>query len=228
VPAKEDGVAVVKELQQLGMEEVLEGLKILERLVDAICADGEKRTRALIVAQLLHARVEAHEHESSRETIILAKDLVTRLCRCWEREGCDWKEAVSFHRLFHHIRDREDILDDIESSPLDCRTTDFTVQAVATASRGKHDRAATSVDADISRGVTERPSGLWQAQVCFEGKSHYIGLFDSKGKADLAYEIACENLKLGDPHQNGESTEDLVQAAREAAIVGVNERAWKA
>jgi len=45
------------------------------------------------------------------------------------------------------------------------------------------------------RGVTCRPSGKWQAQVYYGGKSRYIGVFESKEHAALAYECAREVLK---------------------------------
>lgn len=71
-----------------------------------------------------------------------------------------------------------------------------------------------------------RPSGKWQAQLYFAGKSRYIGVFDTREKAALAYEIAREMLKTG--AEKGQlcpkSTEDLVNTARKAAFDGVNEK----
>ena len=103
------------------------------------------------------------------------------------------------------------------------------IQAVNAASGGKNDRAA-ALAAAILRGVTMRPSGKWQAQLYFAGKSRYIGVFDTREKAALAYEIAREKLKSG-PQEPGalsaKSTENLVNAARKAAFEGVNERGPK-
>jgi hypothetical protein len=65
---------------------------------------------------------------------------------------------------------------------------------------------------------------LQQAQLYFAGKSRYIGVFDSREKAALAYEIAREKLKHGPQEPNGKSTENLVNAARKAAFDGVNEK----
>jgi hypothetical protein len=70
-----------------------------------------------------------------------------------------------------------------------------------------------------------------QAQLYFAGKSRYIGVFDTREKAALAYEIAREKLKTG-PQEGGaclspKSTENLVNAARKAAFEGVNERVPK-
>jgi len=76
------------------------------------------------------------------------------------------------------------------------------------------------------RGVTQRPSGKWQAQLYYAGKSRYIGVFDSKEKASLAYEIAREVLKTDkgeDGPANAEETDRNVTLARKAAFAGVNE-----
>ena len=99
-----------------------------------------------------------------------------------------------------------------------------TIHSVNQASGGKNDRAA-ALAAAILRGVTMRPSGKWQAQLYFAGKSRYIGVFDTREKAALAYEIAREKLKSG-PSEGGlsaKSTENLVNTARKAAFDGVNE-----
>lgn len=96
------------------------------------------------------------------------------------------------------------------------------------ASGGKNDKAA-ALAAAILRGVTMRPSGKWQAQLYFAGKSRYIGVFDTREKAALAYEIAREKLKTEKSSAEGgvlspKRTESAVNAARKAAFEGVNER----
>lgn len=102
-----------------------------------------------------------------------------------------------------------------------------TIHSVNAASGGKNDKAA-ALAAAILRGVTMRPSGKWQAQLYFAGKSRYIGVFDSREKAALAYEIAREKLKE-EKSQDGaplspKQTENAVNAARKAAFEGVNEQ----
>ena len=85
----------------------------------------------------------------------------------------------------------------------------------------------TDGDSGALRGVTMRPSGKWQAQLYFAGKSRYIGVFDSREKAALAYEIARDKLKSGAKTtntSNPKETEDLVNEARKAAFDGVNEQ----
>jgi hypothetical protein len=102
-----------------------------------------------------------------------------------------------------------------------------TIQAVNQASGGKNDKAA-ALAAAILRGVTMRPSGKWQAQLYFAGKSRYIGVFDTREKAALAYEIARERLKAEKNADGGalspKQTENAVNTARKAAFDGVNER----
>ena len=65
----------------------------------------------------------------------------------------------------------------------------------------------------------------------YAGKSRYIGVFDSKEKASLAYEIAREVLKTdkdgNGPINNAEETERDVSLARKAAFAGVNELSEK-
>lgn len=73
-----------------------------------------------------------------------------------------------------------------------------------------------------------RPSGKWQAQLYFAGKSRYIGVFDTREKAALAYEIAREKLKAEKQSAEGgtlspKATEAAVNAARKAAFEGVND-----
>ncbi|GKY92618.1 hypothetical protein MPSEU_000231900 [Mayamaea pseudoterrestris] len=52
-----------------------------------------------------------------------------------------------------------------------------------------------AADDVLGRGVTMRPSGKWQAQMYFAGKSRYIGVFDSREKAVVGYETARHLLK---------------------------------
>ena len=103
-----------------------------------------------------------------------------------------------------------------------------TITAINAATGNKNAKAASLASA-ILRGVTMRPSGKWQAQLYYAGKSRYIGVFDTREKAALAYEIAREKLKTDKPasEQSAQSlkeTEANVNAARKAAFEGVNEK----
>jgi len=106
--------------------------------------------------------------------------------------------------------------------PVDKQRTAATISAINSASGKKNDKAA-SLASSILRGVTMRPSGKWQAQLYFAGKSRYIGVFDSREKAALAYEIAREKLQNKNGVLSAKDTEAFVNAARKAAFEGVNE-----
>ncbi|GMH60253.1 hypothetical protein TrRE_jg13136, partial [Triparma retinervis] len=48
-----------------------------------------------------------------------------------------------------------------------------------------------------SSAQQSRPSGKWQAQLYYSGKSRYIGVYDSLAEASLAHEVARETLGAG-------------------------------
>ncbi len=107
------------------------------------------------------------------------------------------------------------------SGAVDKQKAAATISAINSASGKKNDKAASLASA-VLRGVTMRPSGKWQAQLYFAGKSRYIGVFDSREKAALAYEIAREHLQ-NKSVSSGKDTDAHVNAARKAAFEGVNE-----
>ena len=79
-----------------------------------------------------------------------------------------------------------------------------------------------SLNDPIGRGVTMRPSGKWQAQMYFAGKSRYIGVFDSRELAMIGYETAREKLKS----RKFTSTQEIerhINAARKAAFQAVED-----
>ena len=51
------------------------------------------------------------------------------------------------------------------------------------------------VPAGVPRGITIRPSGKWQAQFYYFGKSRYAGVFDTADEAVIAYEVLRKELK---------------------------------
>lgn len=51
------------------------------------------------------------------------------------------------------------------------------------------------IDDEVLKGITQRPSGKWQAQVYFAGKSRYIGVFDTREKAALAFKLVRHKLR---------------------------------
>ena len=40
-----------------------------------------------------------------------------------------------------------------------------------------------------------RPSGKWQAQIYFAGKSRYVGVFDTREHAGVAYKVFYDYIK---------------------------------
>lgn len=114
------------------------------------------------------------------------------------------------------------------NNPAERQKTAAAIAAMNAAAGHKNDKAAALASA-IMRGVTMRPSGKWQAQLYYAGKSRYIGVFDTREKAALAYEIAREKLKTDkspsdQSAQSVKETEANVNAARKAAFEGVNEK----
>eukprot|EP00555_Chaetoceros_dichaeta_P007845 CAMPEP_0198262448 /NCGR_PEP_ID=MMETSP1447-20131203/10951_1 /TAXON_ID=420782 /ORGANISM="Chaetoceros dichaeta, Strain CCMP1751" /LENGTH=945 /DNA_ID=CAMNT_0043950689 /DNA_START=503 /DNA_END=3340 /DNA_ORIENTATION=- len=114
------------------------------------------------------------------------------------------------------------------NNPVERQKTAAAIAAMNAAAGHKNDKAAALASA-IMRGVTMRPSGKWQAQLYYAGKSRYIGVFDTREKAALAYEISREKLKTDkspsdQSAQSVKETEANVNAARKAAFEGVNEK----
>jgi hypothetical protein len=51
------------------------------------------------------------------------------------------------------------------------------------------------IDDEILKGITQRPSGKWQAQVYYAGKSRYIGVFPNRHQAALAFKLVRSKLR---------------------------------
>ena len=84
----------------------------------------------------------------------------------------------------------------------------------------------------IVRGITCRPSGKWQAQVYYNRKSRYLGVYDSKESAALAYEVAREVLRTDESWgtdlcahnvNDAKKTNEEIGIARRAAIAIIAE-----
>jgi hypothetical protein len=72
----------------------------------------------------------------------------------------------------------------------------------------------------LPRGVTVRPSGKWQAQLYYAGKSRYIGVFESLEDACYAYEVARQVLMTCNDPKDDE-VDANINLARKAAFAGV-------
>jgi hypothetical protein len=78
---------------------------------------------------------------------------------------------------------------------------------------------AKALAAQLPRGITVRPSGKWQVQLYYAGKSRYIGVFDSKLDAAVAYELARECcIKFKDDETSPEQAKQNVILMRNAAF----------
>jgi hypothetical protein len=62
---------------------------------------------------------------------------------------------------------------------------------------GDDDSPIVEIDDEILKGITQRPSGKWQAQVYYAGKSRYIGVFETRQKAALAFKLVRNKLRPG-------------------------------
>ena len=70
----------------------------------------------------------------------------------------------------------------------------------------------------LPRGITVRPSGKWQVQLYYLGKSRYIGVFESKNHAAIGYELARSCVaSLGEESENETIIKKNVQLMRKAA-----------
>ncbi|EJK77825.1 hypothetical protein THAOC_00314, partial [Thalassiosira oceanica] len=108
------------------------------------------------------------------------------------------------------------------TDPADLKRIDDAIRAVNSEYGSGESRRERLAQLQV-RGVTQRPSGKWQAQVYYSGKSRYIGVFDSKGEASLAYEIAREVLKMDSSEVQPKGTAAVdrnVAVARSAAFSG--------
>ncbi|KAG7338186.1 HSF-type DNA-binding protein [Nitzschia inconspicua] len=59
----------------------------------------------------------------------------------------------------------------------------------------EEDSSDVIIDDEILKGITQRPSGKWQAQVYYAGKSRYIGVFETRQKAALAFKLVRQKLR---------------------------------
>jgi hypothetical protein len=89
--------------------------------------------------------------------------------------------------------------------------------------------AAMAIDttdlSSLPRGVTMRPSGKWQAQFYFHGRSRYIGVFDNARMAAGAYNIVHDRLlairSAGD--FSNEQANKIFSEVRRAACAAVDD-----
>lgn len=96
------------------------------------------------------------------------------------------------------------------------------ITATTTTNNSNNDgRLNAELEAALLRGVTMRPSGKWQAQIYYAGKSRYIGVFAGREKAATAYVIVRQHLGGSRRSVSSESAMHLFSEARTAAFKGV-------
>mmetsp|Transcript_20835 Transcript_20835/g.34361 ORF Transcript_20835/g.34361 Transcript_20835/m.34361 type:complete len:732 (-) Transcript_20835:178-2373(-) len=84
------------------------------------------------------------------------------------------------------------------------------------------ERQAAGKEMALPRGVTVRPSGKWQAQLYYAGKSRYIGVFESREDACYAYEVARQVL-MSCKEPKDDEVDANINLARKAAFAGVRQ-----
>ena len=78
----------------------------------------------------------------------------------------------------------------------------------------------------LPRGITVRPSGKWQVQLYYLGKSRYIGVFESKNHAAIGYELARSCVaSFGEESENEKQIKNNVQLMRKAAYSFIDDTA---
>mmetsp|Transcript_7132 Transcript_7132/g.10397 ORF Transcript_7132/g.10397 Transcript_7132/m.10397 type:complete len:730 (+) Transcript_7132:76-2265(+) len=109
--------------------------------------------------------------------------------------------------------------DVFKKSKLDPRENEQIAAAIAAVNKSV--QKAAGKEMTLPRGVTVRPSGKWQAQLYYAGKSRYIGVFESREDACYAYEVARQILLSCKDPQDDE-VETNINLARKAAFAGVH------
>ena len=80
-------------------------------------------------------------------------------------------------------------------------------------------KKAKETAASLPRGITERPSGKWQVQLYYLGKSRYIGVFDNRKDSAIGYELARAVMSsFKDKNPNPEQLKKNIMLMREAAL----------
>jgi hypothetical protein len=109
-----------------------------------------------------------------------------------------------------------------ESVPLESQWLSVRDWALLEMARSR-DEAPVQIDDETSRGITMRSSGKWQAQLYFHGKSRYIGMFNTREEAALAFKLVRTRLmpKEGEAGSNSLSRNQMhppIDTASEGAV----------
>ena len=109
------------------------------------------------------------------------------------------------------------------ASLADRRKKSKSAAAISAMAKGKT-KASVAPDASIPRGVTKKNTTKWQAQIYFAGKSRYIGVFEAREDAALAYEIAREELQKAKISNNVTKEDDAFCEAKRPPSLRLNQQ----
>jgi len=89
--------------------------------------------------------------------------------------------------------------------------------ATSKAKKKKKTKKKKEKKTSTNRGITQRPSGKWQAQIFYAGKSRYLGVYDTEQAAALSFSRASAFLQNLPETTNKVQIENNVKLARTAA-----------
>jgi hypothetical protein len=118
------------------------------------------------------------------------------------RRLCIRSTYIAEHRAawaMHYGSFPGEILDHINGIKSDNRICNL---RLATPSQNVANRGLKSNNTSGLKGITKLPHGRWQAQIRIDGKSKYLGSFDTKEDAAAAYAVVAGRA-FGEFHNSG-------------------------
>jgi len=119
--------------------------------------------------------------------------------------GCG-KNQKLMHRLIFEV-DRGSIIDHINRDKLDNRVANL---RIATFQENMSNKEVSTVNTSGYKGICRTTDGKWQAQICKDRRSIYLGRYESAELAAQAYDTAARTIHGEFAATNFEAT-DFVQ-----------------